>query len=191
MDRYIRDNILTFYPLSDRQYAYQPGKFTDSALDDLNRLLSESLEDKEVAVGTFMDIEGTFNNVPTTSLMSALMRKNIPQTICWIESSLRSRVIISTLGEDTIEARVGRGCPQGGVLSPLYWAVLVDELLVKMAKERFYCLGYSDDIAVVVRGKHLDYVSKRTHNALNIVDEWCREEGLSINPRKTVIGRGH
>ena len=52
---------------------------------------------------------------------------------------------------------------------------------------RFHCLGYADDIAVVVRGKSLGYVSEKTQRALNIVDQWCRDVGLSINPLKTVV----
>lgn len=97
-----------------------------------------------MALGAFLDTDGAFNNVPTISLMNAPTRRNIPHRTCnWIEASLRNRVIRSTLSEDTVEANVGRGCPQGGALLPLYWVVLVDDLLAKMTKERLHCGWHS------------------------------------------------
>lgn len=188
VDRYIRDDILKISPLSNRQYAYQPGRSTDQALDDLNRLISKSLEDKEIATATFIDIEGAFNNATTNSLVEALSNKSTPTKLCqWVRASLETRVIISTLGEASIEAMAGGGCPQGGVLSPLLWSILIDGLINRMTNEGFYCLGYADDIAVVVKGRFASVVSERTQRAINIIQNWCVREKLNVNPKKTQI----
>ena len=96
-------------------------------------------------------------------------------------------MIISNLGEATIKVKVGTGCPQGGVLSPLLWATLVDKLLQKLSAEGFYCLGYADDLAIVVKGRFANTISERSQRALKIVDRWCSKEGLSINPLKTTV----
>lgn len=186
IDRYIRDDILRARPLSSRQYAYQPGKSTDSALDDLNRLISKSIEDKEIAMATFLDVEGAFNNVSFTSIIDALQRRGIPHlTGSWIKASLENRIVKSTLGEATIKATVNRGCPQGGVLSPLLWTILVDDLIRKLSAEGFYCLGYADDLAIVVKGKFAGVITEQTQKALNIVNKWCQKEQLSVNAQKT------
>jgi hypothetical protein len=42
---------------------------------------------------------------------------------------LESRNISATLSEETLEASAARGCPQGGVLSPLQWSLVVDDLI--------------------------------------------------------------
>ena len=188
MDRYIRDEILERQPLSCRQYAYQPGKSTDSALDDLNRLISKSLEDKEIAMATFLDIEGAFNNAATESLIGAQIKRGVPPSFCrWMKSSLEKRIIISSLGGNTIKAMAGGGCPQGGVLSPLLWATLVDELLHKLAGKGFTCLGYADDLVIIIRGRFARVISEQTQTALNIVDNWCKQDRLSVNAQKTQV----
>lgn len=133
MDRYIRDEVLKVNSLSNRQYAYQLGKSTVSALNDLNKLVSKSIEDKEMAIAAFLDIEGVFNNVTTSSLINAISRRGTPTVICrWIEANLVNRIIESNLDQATVNARAGGGCPQGGVLSPLLWSTLVDDLLIDL-----------------------------------------------------------
>lgn len=188
VDRFIRDEILEKSPLSIKQHAYQPGRSTDSALNELNRTISKSIEDKEIALATFMDIEGAFNNATTDSLVNAQARVGVPPFICrWIRECLSSRIITSTLGEGTIKAIAGGGCPQGGVLSPLLWATLVDELLVQLTQADFECLGYADDVVIIVKGRFASVVSDRMQQAINITEKWCKKEKLSINAQKTQI----
>lgn len=42
---------------------------------------------------------------------------------------LAERKIISELGGCFITVKATKGCPQGGVLLPLMWSLLVDDLL--------------------------------------------------------------
>jgi RNA-directed DNA polymerase len=44
-----------------------------------------------------------------------------------------------------MEVKVTRGCPQGGVLSPLLWSLVVDDLLVKLNSRGYYAQAYADD----------------------------------------------
>jgi hypothetical protein len=47
---------------------------------------------------------------------------------------------------------VARGYLQGGVLSPLLWSLVVDEL-IGLSGNGYYTLGYADDIAILICGK--------------------------------------
>jgi hypothetical protein len=42
---------------------------------------------------------------------------------------------------------VARGCPQGGVLSPLLWCLVVDELITGLNEGGIYVQGYADDMS--------------------------------------------
>lgn len=57
---------------------------------------------------------------------------------------LKKKNIIATLEETTIRAAV-RG--------ESIWVTLVDGLLKTLSPEGLYCLGYADDLAIVVQGK--------------------------------------
>ena len=64
---------------------------------------------------------------------------------------------------------------------------LVDDLLQRLSEEGIMCLGYADDLAIVIKGRFARTISDRTQKALNIVNTWCRKEKLSINAQKTQI----
>ncbi|XP_047998147.1 uncharacterized protein LOC125235592 [Leguminivora glycinivorella] len=78
-----------------------------------------------------------------------------------------------------------RGCPQGGVLSPLLWNLVVNNLITKLNEERFYTIGYADDLTILISSKFASTVCDLTQSALRIVERWCREFDLSVNPTKT------
>jgi hypothetical protein len=45
---------------------------------------------------------------------------------------LKGWLATETLGGVSRSIRVARGCPQGGVLSPLPWCIVVDELIARL-----------------------------------------------------------
>jgi hypothetical protein len=65
---------------------------------------------------------------------------------------LESRNISATLSGETLGAIAARCCPQGGVLSPLLWSLVVDDLLWGLNNNGYYTVGYADDIAILVNG---------------------------------------
>jgi hypothetical protein len=46
-----------------------------------------------------------------------------------------------------------RGCPQGGVLSPLLWILASDGFIKLLVEENFHVEGFADDFVISVRGK--------------------------------------
>jgi retron-type reverse transcriptase len=87
----------------------------------------------------------------------------------------------------SITAKVMTGCPQGGVLSPLLWNLVVDRLLTATNDLGFRTLGYADDIVIIVQGKFAKTVRGLMQSALNMKAEWAVKEGLNISPQKTAI----
>ena len=62
MDRHIREEILGLRPLHRYQFAYQPGKSTETALHHLITHIEEAVENREVTLGAFLDIEAAFDS---------------------------------------------------------------------------------------------------------------------------------
>jgi hypothetical protein len=93
-----------------------------------------------------------------------------------------------------LRVSTARGCPQGGVLLPLLWSLVVDELLWELNDSDYYKVRYADDIAILINGKFPQTVSEVLQMALCTVQQWCERTYLSINPNKMVInlslGRG-
>jgi hypothetical protein len=73
---------------------------------------------------------------------------------------LDSRKIIATLAGETLEGSVAKGCLQGGILSPLLWSLVLDELIGGCNKNGCSTLGYADDIAILISRKYFQTPSQ-------------------------------
>lgn len=188
IDHYIREEMLGNIPLSSFQFAYQPGKSTETALYTLSYILEQNFKYNETALAVFLDIEGAFDKVPKSSIMNSLSRRGANDVLTgWISSYLSNRIISATLFSDTVQCKAQRGCLQGGVLSPLLWSLVVDDLLVKINNTGITCIGYADDLVIISRGKFPNTVGEIMRNALRMVETWCNREGLTVNPAKTTM----
>lgn len=110
-----------------------------------------------------------------------------PGIIAWIMEMLKNREVSAELGVSSITIKTTKGCPQGGVLSPLLWSLVVDDILNKLTEQGFEVIGFADDVAIIVRGKFEHTITDLMQSALNCISRWCQNEGLNINPSKTVL----
>jgi hypothetical protein len=104
-------------------------------------------EPKGIALGAFPDIEEAFDRTSFDTIKQAAIRHDTEPAICrWICAMMESRNISATLSGEALRVSVARGCPQGGVLSPLLWTLVVDDLW-GLNSNGYYTTGYSDDIS--------------------------------------------
>lgn len=61
---------------------------------------------------------------------------------------LQARDICASIGDETVEDRAVRGCPQSGALSPLIWCLVVDYLLWEFNGQGVRAIGYANDIEI-------------------------------------------
>jgi len=158
----------------------------ETALHQLVVWVEKALDQQEIALGVFLDVEGAFDNTSYDFMCSALTRHGVDQTIVrWIGATLEGRMATAAFGGVSRSVAVSRGCPQGGVLSPLLWYLVVNELLVRLNKGSVYAQGYADDICLLAVGKFPNTVSGLIQWALHTIELWCAGLGLSVNPNKT------
>jgi hypothetical protein len=98
VDRHIRNKILELHPLHQYQFAYQPGKSTETALHHVITRIEEAVENREVTLRGFMDIEGAVDSTSHSIIIEAAKRHGLEDTICrWISFILGNRKIIVTI----------------------------------------------------------------------------------------------
>jgi hypothetical protein len=85
---------------------------------------------------------------------------------------------------------VPAGTKQGGVLSPLFYSLYVDDLVVHLQHCGFgcyvrdvflSCLLYADDMGIVSPS------IKALRRLLNIVSEYCGQWDIKLNPKKSKL----
>ena len=187
LDRHIRDGVLVSKPLHQNQSAYRAGMSTETALLQIVHRLEKSLKYKETALGAFLDFEGAFENTSFEAIIKAARELGLEETCCrWVRSMLESRLVHTSLIGSSLTAKVAGGCPQGGVLSPLLWNLVVDKLLAVTNDLGFNTFGCAHNIVIIVQGKYAHTVREIMQDALNVVVKWADKEGLNISPHKTV-----
>lgn len=99
-------------------YAYMSDKSTDTALRVILKKSQYTLENQEIFLGTFLDIEKTFNNISINSILQAATLKGVDSTCRkWIHHVLENWIINTNLiiGE-ILTAKLTREWSQGEYL---------------------------------------------------------------------------
>jgi hypothetical protein len=158
----------------------------ETALRQLVVRVEKALDQQEMALDAFLDIGGAFNNPCYDTMSDALVRHGSEYTIVrWIRATMAGRVAFATLNGTSVGLAISRGCPQGGLLSPLLWCLVVNDLLTRLSGGGVFIQGYADDICLLAVAKFPNTVSGLMQWALITVETWCNEVGLSVNPDKT------
>ena len=137
--------------LSKKQFGFRRGSSTIAAVHKLVRKLELAILNQGMALGTFLDVEGAFDNVSFNSIEEALNSKCASRSVNrWIMSMIRNRTIHVELQGEKRVISIEKGCPQGGILSPFLWNLLLNELL-EYTRDTLPCdlQGFADDMALV------------------------------------------
>lgn len=96
---------------------------------------------------------------------------------------LESQLATATLNDSFMKAVVSRGCPQAGVLSPLLWCLVADDMIERVNKGCCIYSGYADDTCLWEVGKFPNMVSKLMQLALHTVEThiYKRKLPMSLN----------
>jgi hypothetical protein len=106
-------------------------------------------------------------------MCDALVRHGSEYTIMrWIKATLEVHVVIVTVNEISVRFTISRGCPQGGVLSPLLWCLVVNYLLTRLSGGGIFIQGYADEICLLAVGKFPNTVSGLMQWALSTIEIW-------------------
>lgn len=188
IDRHLKDVLATSNQLHSSQHAFQQGKSTETALHEIVSHIEDTFAKKEYLIAVFLDIAGAFDNVSFDAVIRSIENRKFSTVITsWIKYMLSHRKITFETGSEKLTVQATRGTPQGGVLSPTLWVIVMDKLLCELHRKGFTATGYADDLTIECRGKYLDTISDRLQQALKIVEKWCMEVGLTVHPDKSEL----
>lgn len=170
------------------QFAFRRGCSTETAISKVYDELEKAFYNGKIGLAAFLDIEGAFDRVPFVAIRAAMRRFNLNGYILeWYDSLVRNRKVITEIKGALIAAQPGRGTPQGGVLSPLMWNLVIQDLLNLVAGSNANVTGFADDVCFTMSGIDPDTIWYNAQHVLNLVHQWGVRTGLSFNPSKTQI----
>jgi Reverse transcriptase (RNA-dependent DNA polymerase)/Endonuclease-reverse transcriptase len=189
LNLYVRDTLKEDGKLFDTdQHAYQENKGTDTALLNVTTRIRKALHHKEYLILTSIDFEGAFDNCNHANIENILKNKKIDKSITnWIMFMLKNRKINARDLKNPQSYKPTKGTPQGSVISPLLWNLLIDTLITELKKAGFQVTVYADDVIISLNGKKqfANNIRERMNAGLKIVNTWCTMNGIKTSPDKS------
>ena len=172
------------------QHAYTVGKSCDTAVSDVLDFLEKNVYRGNHVLAVSLDCSGAFDRIKFQSAKAAMERKKIPKGIIdFYLNILHNRTVTAALQGEKCNRKPMRGSPQGGVLSPLIWILIMDTILSKFRGRAVKVVCYADDIILLIGGKDPGTLVDVMNEALKKVLNWGEENGLIFNPEKTCTVR--
>ena len=154
-----------------------------STADSIITLLTEANHRPTIAV--FLDLEKAFELASPHAILAALVRKGVRgRLLAWLKDYLlHRRARVRFQGHKSSFCELENGTPQGGILSPFLFNLLMEQLVALPFQEGAVLLSYADDLALVVSGRG-NHISK-AQRALDLITAKCEELGLKISAEKS------
>ena len=176
---------------SDLQFGFKKNHSTLIYTTVLLETVSYFTERNYDVYACLLDASKAFDRVHYGKLFDLLMQRNIPAIVVryLIDNYCRQQMSVQWNGHYSDQFEVHNGVKQGGVLSPILFAIYIDELLIKLKKSSLGCyigdtfigaLGYADDITLISPSV------KGLNEMIKNCESFAEQYYITFNERKTV-----
>ena len=136
--------------ISHRQHGFVPKRSTETAAHRLCEIVESNFKAKKITATAFIDISAAFDTAWPTAILASLIKKNCPSYLVHLISSyLSGRCALLKDDQDSFSWNVSIGCPQGGVISPFLWNILIDDILRADFAFDYEIIAYADDLVLI------------------------------------------
>jgi RNA-directed DNA polymerase len=157
---------------AEHSYGFRPRRGCKDALRRVDHLLKQGY-----VYVVDADLKSYFDTIPHGPPMDRLRERIADRRVLTLIESFLKAGIIEGLKEWTPEA----GAPQGAVLSPLLSNIYLNPLDHLMAAQGFEMVRYADDFVILCP------TAEDAQRALEQVQQWTAQAGLTLHPTKTRI----
>ena len=166
-------------PLHARLYAFQEKVGTTECIADFLSCING-----KPAVVVFIDLEKAFELANPAAILASLAAKGIKGCLLnWVKNYCTNRSArVRFQGEVSSYKDLENGTPQGGILSPFLFNILMENIIKLILPNGVDLFSYADDFGLVSRGPNR---FGNAQKALRIISSKCDTLGVKINSAKT------
>ena len=173
--------------LDQYQSAYKGYHSTTTALIDITDNIYKALDKSEITILVLLDYSKAFDCANHKLILAKLKAMGFKDSsLQWIESYLtdRQQQVFTNFGRSEW-ATMKNGVPQGSVLGPLLFTVLVADLN-KVIKECKYHM-YADDTQIYCSGSpnNIDDLARKINSDLDNIANYSKNNFLKLNASKS------
>ena len=142
------------------------------------------MSNKPSTLGVFIDFEKAYDLIWKEGLLVKLFRLGLRGRIFSFVRSFISNRFIQTRVGGCLSSPFGveNGVPQGSVISPVLFLVMINDLVVSDLK---YVSIFADDTAFWINGSNITILNKQLQRAFDEIYNWCSAWCFKISESKT------
>lgn len=178
------DYINEYNIISDAQFGFVKGRSTVGAINVLIKKVLGAFENKNFAQATFCDLSKAFDCVEHTVLLDKLAYYGVQGcSLSLFKSYLCNRKqIVSVRSVRSGSLSVKYGVPQGSVLGPLLFVLMINDLPSFLTA---HTILYADDTTFLHCNIDLNTLKLSTEDTLSQAAMWFKSNGFMLNENKT------
>lgn len=170
------------------QYGFKEQTSTIDALKKAIDTIKIAKTNKEQVIAISLDIQAAFDNAWWPVLFHRLKQSGCPRNLYKIILNyVIDRKVLLNFADTTICKEMSRGCIQGSVCGPLFWNIILDDLLDIRLPQGCHIQAFADDVLLIVKNKNVVDLQSTANKALKAIVEWGEEVKLTFGPNKTQI----
>lgn len=185
----LKFEIADRHALQEHQHGFLEGKSVITAGEQVMDFAKKGLRSKDEIILISLDVSGAFNNVIWDHILNDLKEREVPGQLCnLVRSYFRDREIRNENCNNTMKRKVLQGCPQGSVLGPFLWTIIMDNLLKSMkTSEVCRVVAFADDLMIAIKGKNKKDIESLADEQFATITKWGEKYNMKINPTKSKI----
>ena len=162
---------------------FRRGMSTTDILLRLEHKIRKGLEINTSTVVVYIDLQGAYDKIWHEGLIYKMKLMKMPKMIFrWISNYLHNRTFQVRVGSELSDTlKSGGGIPQGSVLSPSLFNIMISDMPIKQ-NISIYC--YADDITLAVTNTSIEVARDQMQAYLHDFTRWCETWGFIMNPQK-------
>lgn len=183
----VKFNYTHIEKLHKNQFGFIKNKCTVQALHELTNVIKKRMDRRKTTMCFFSDISSAFDKTNFDLIKNKLYQNNLPRVFTeWFNNMNRNRILHTCYGDSESIIRCGMGVGQGSACSPLIWCIYVNDLVIKLNEiVGIKAYFFADDVAILCDFDDEERSQRRLNYAIEILDEWCNNNGLSISLEKS------
>ena len=186
-----------FLSTNHLQFGFKPGVSTSHAIYSLKRTTDYFTSNGSRVYMSFLDCSKAFDRISHWGLFLKLIKRKVP--LCFLLSVmylyLNMSCHVKWNGADSYVFDIPTGTKQGGILSPDFFSVYIDDLIYLLINSGFgckvilmciACLFFADDIVLLSPSR------LGLQKLIDICHAYCSEHCLDFNVKKSktmIVGK--
>ena len=168
------------------QYAFRPRRGTVDCLLEFEHCVYTAFRNKSFTIVTFIDLQSAFDSAVHLRILATLSDNGLHgRPLLWLKNFLAARSFSVSVGnQQSRRVFECRGVPQGSILSPLLFTVMLQNIPLPHGTK---ILAFADDIALLVSSPSLVEAETIMQQAVHSFSFWTNTCGLRINPEKSAV----